>query len=366
MSYFSNTEDPLSRQGLGCGPQCNCGPCKSGLNGLDEWYEKEEDEEPQRPTPPPAPVRRRLPPPGRLSGWARPGRRKRSRGPTTRDMRGSGFDSYGNTEDNMAYIRQRPPNSGFGWPAGMRGLGEPQPSSYYYEVGDFDFDKADLSPAQQAKIAYLADQLIQFNIRKVKLVGHTDPVGSAQYNKGLGQRRADMVRKALIAAIESKRPGLTRSVVITADSAGEMQQASGRSPSGQRRVAVDFFLEPPPPPPPPPPSREYKLPPDYRPPPSMGPPKYRIDECPENDICNETRQFLLDLQRKKVMLSQEDADRALDLEQSLLRRNRQPPLIVDPRDGWKLAKWVMEMRQAAYNRLRKFASTVSWMPIPRQ
>lgn len=43
MSYFSNVEAASSVDGLGCGPKCSCGPCKSGINGLDEWYEKEQE-----------------------------------------------------------------------------------------------------------------------------------------------------------------------------------------------------------------------------------------------------------------------------------------------------------------------------------
>jgi hypothetical protein len=48
MSYFSNVENRSPFPGLGCGPACKCGPCKSGLNGFDEWYEKEADENPAR------------------------------------------------------------------------------------------------------------------------------------------------------------------------------------------------------------------------------------------------------------------------------------------------------------------------------
>jgi len=101
----------------------------------------------------------------------------------------------------------------------------------------------------------------------------------------------------------------------------------------------------------------------------MGPPSpgvvYPREECPEYDICETTRKYLLDLQRKKIFLSQEDVDQALAMEHALLRRNRRAPLIVDPREGPKLEKWVMEMRLEAYKRLKRFASQVSWMPFPR-
>lgn len=252
-----------------------------------------------------------------------------------------------------------------GWPARLHGFGEPQ-ASYYYSVGGFAFDKADLSPAQRAKIIDIARDVIRFNIRRVRLVGHTDPVGSPQYNKGLGQRRADMVRRALIAALESRSPGSSKSVAITTDSAGEMQPVPGWTPPAQRRVAVDLFLEPPPPPPPPPPPRQRVPPPGYREPQRMGPPSPGTirEECPENDICAKTWEYLRDLQQKKIFLSQEDANRALDLEHQLLMRYKGLPFSPDVR-GPAHSRRVMQRRLEAYQRLRNFASKVQWMPIPR-
>jgi hypothetical protein len=87
------------------------------------------------------------------------------------------------------------------------------------------------------------------------------------------------------------------------------------------------------------------------------------EECPENDICLKTREYLLDLQRKKVFLSQDDSNQALNREHDLLMRHR-PRFDVDVR-GPAYSKWVMEMRVEAYQRLRKFASKVQWLPIPR-
>src|SRR5262245_16373739 len=42
MSYISTLDDHSVGSTLGCGPTCNCGPCKSGLSGLGERYVKEE------------------------------------------------------------------------------------------------------------------------------------------------------------------------------------------------------------------------------------------------------------------------------------------------------------------------------------
>jgi len=41
MSYFSPDQSELG-SGLGCGPTCNCGPCRSGATGLGQRYEAEE------------------------------------------------------------------------------------------------------------------------------------------------------------------------------------------------------------------------------------------------------------------------------------------------------------------------------------
>lgn len=51
MSYISNIEEGSFEGGLGCGPACKCGPCKSGMSGFDEWYEKEEEDDRPKVTP---------------------------------------------------------------------------------------------------------------------------------------------------------------------------------------------------------------------------------------------------------------------------------------------------------------------------
>lgn len=78
MSYFSNVEDGTSLGGPGCGSECSCGPCKSGMSRLDEWYEKEEADEPTEVTPPRAPSPSQPPSGARpqaesLKGWNRSG-----------------------------------------------------------------------------------------------------------------------------------------------------------------------------------------------------------------------------------------------------------------------------------------------------
>ncbi len=63
----------------------------------------------------------------------------------------------------------------------------------------FDFDKADLRKEAYSTVHKLYKETKQ-NRQNVmfKVVGHTDTVGSAKYNKGLSVRRAQSVKKELM------------------------------------------------------------------------------------------------------------------------------------------------------------------------
>ncbi len=60
----------------------------------------------------------------------------------------------------------------------------------------FDFDRADIKPAFVGVLREVAD-LITSNNEQVQIEGHTDSIGSAEYNMRLGQRRADSVANFL-------------------------------------------------------------------------------------------------------------------------------------------------------------------------
>ena len=45
MSYFSNIEELSLGSWLGCGPDCSCGPRRSGMHGFSQRYEKDEPDE---------------------------------------------------------------------------------------------------------------------------------------------------------------------------------------------------------------------------------------------------------------------------------------------------------------------------------
>ena len=62
----------------------------------------------------------------------------------------------------------------------------------------FDFDNADIRPEFKDIIAAHAGRLSRNPSLKVRLEGHTDERGSREYNIGLGERRAQSVRRALM------------------------------------------------------------------------------------------------------------------------------------------------------------------------
>jgi len=68
-------------------------------------------------------------------------------------------------------------------------------------MGDvlFAFDKATLSPEAFRNVDKLADFLKKHPNRSVLIEGHTDSVGSDEYNLDLSEKRADAVRNALVA-----------------------------------------------------------------------------------------------------------------------------------------------------------------------
>ena len=107
-------------------------------------------------------------------------------------------------------------------------------------VALFDFDKADLKPAGKEQIkAYREEARGEFSrADKIKVTGHTDNKGSADYNMKLSQKRAEAVRDYLVSIgvdpskVEITGEGETKPV---ADNTTEEGRAKNR------RVEVDIF-----------------------------------------------------------------------------------------------------------------------------
>jgi peptidoglycan-associated lipoprotein len=62
----------------------------------------------------------------------------------------------------------------------------------------FQFDSSEIAGEYLAVVAAHAAYLVKFPTARVRLEGHTDERGSREYNIGLGERRAQSVRRALM------------------------------------------------------------------------------------------------------------------------------------------------------------------------
>lgn len=75
----------------------------------------------------------------------------------------------------------------------------PQLAGAWYQVF-FDTDKTDLSPRGELIVNKVAEVVRTNNEVRVTVIGRTDRAGTAAANMALSQRRAELVRDALIAA----------------------------------------------------------------------------------------------------------------------------------------------------------------------
>ena len=85
---------------------------------------------------------------------------------------------------------------------------EPEPELVRVELDvKFDFDKAQVRQESYSDIKNLADFMQQYPQTNTTVEGHTDSVGTDQYNQRLSERRAQAVREVLVNqyGVESQR-----------------------------------------------------------------------------------------------------------------------------------------------------------------
>ena len=104
----------------------------------------------------------------------------------------------------------------------------------------FDYDSAALTDASQAIIAARAAEAREYDVETITVQGNTDTSGSAAYNQRLSQRRANVVRDALVAnGIDSS--------VISIEALGESNPAKptadGIREPLNRRTEVEFEFD---------------------------------------------------------------------------------------------------------------------------
>ena len=93
----------------------------------------------------------------------------------------------------------------------------------------FDLDVDALSDDGLASVSEVARTLRSLGIERIRIEGHTDSVGTAKYNAGLSQRRADSVARQLVKigwpddAIERRGFGADKPIADNATAAGRSQ-----------------------------------------------------------------------------------------------------------------------------------------------
>ena len=102
---------------------------------------------------------------------------------------------------------------------------------------NFDFDKSNVKPQYYELLNNLKD-FIEQNNYEVTIVGHTDSVGSNQYNFGLSRRRAESVKAKLLEF------GLTEDRIVGIEAMGEEQPIATNDTSEGRAQnrRVEFKL----------------------------------------------------------------------------------------------------------------------------
>lgn len=91
----------------------------------------------------------------------------------------------------------------------------------------FDYDKSNLTPQASTLIQEAASRALQNDIETVVVAGNTDTSGSSAYNQALSERRARVVREALVAngvsadSIRTEAYGETNLAKATADGVRE-------------------------------------------------------------------------------------------------------------------------------------------------
>ena len=96
----------------------------------------------------------------------------------------------------------------------------------------FDTGKSELKSGATSNLANLAAFLNEYQDRTVAIEGHTDSVGSEEYNVGLSQRRADAVKAYLVShsinALRITTAGMGEDTPITDNSTAAGRQQNRR------------------------------------------------------------------------------------------------------------------------------------------
>ena len=100
----------------------------------------------------------------------------------------------------------------------------------------FDFDKSVLKPEGKAKLDDLVGKVKGVNLEVIIAVGHTDSIGTVEYNQKLSVRRAEAVKAYLVSK------GIEKNRVYTEGKGEKQPVADNRTAEGRaknRRVEIE-------------------------------------------------------------------------------------------------------------------------------
>jgi len=120
----------------------------------------------------------------------------------------------------------------------------PQAGLLATKVVYFDFDSSEIKGTGTDVVAAHAKYLAGHPNMRVRLEGHTDERGSREYNIGLGERRAQSVRRALLLQ------GAADAQISTVSYGEERPAAPGHDEAAwakNRRVEIVYLTQPLPP-----------------------------------------------------------------------------------------------------------------------
>jgi peptidoglycan-associated lipoprotein len=124
--------------------------------------------------------------------------------------------------------------------AGGEGVRGPQAGLLAKRIVYFDFDRAEIRADQTDLVAAHARYLAGNPIARVRLEGHTDERGTREYNIGLGERRAQAVRRSLLLQ------GVAEGQVTTVSYGAERPAVAGSDDTAwaqNRRVEIVYLSQ---------------------------------------------------------------------------------------------------------------------------
>ena len=105
----------------------------------------------------------------------------------------------------------------------------------------FDFDKSTIKPEGRNILDQIAQQSQQLALESVIAVGHTDSVGTEEYNQALSERRAASVKNYLVSK------GVPADQIIASGKGESAPVASNATREGRaqnRRVEIEIVGSP--------------------------------------------------------------------------------------------------------------------------